>query len=134
VEATWTLNDDQQIDNGGRYAVNVDDKTCTLRISGCTRADAGEYRLVVHNAVGTDSAAVKLTVLDKPEAPVSQIGKNGINHNKLILKYSSVSPLWRMYSTKQPSFHVWNWIDINNNNLFNLGKPPALDGGALVTK
>lgn len=71
VEATWTHNDDQKLDNGGRYAILVDEKTVSLRISGCNRTDAGEYRLLVNNGVGTDAAVLKLTVMDKPEAPVT---------------------------------------------------------------
>jgi hypothetical protein len=76
VTSTWTLlnsnGEEQQLSDGGKYAIQVDDKTVSLRISGCTRADAGEYRILAHNAVGSDSATVKLTVMDKPEAPVQK--------------------------------------------------------------
>ena len=73
VTASWShtvQGETHKLEDGGRYAILVDEKTVSLRISGCTRADVGEYHIHVQNAVGTDAATVKLTVMDKPEPPV----------------------------------------------------------------
>ncbi|KAL3088858.1 hypothetical protein niasHS_009150 [Heterodera schachtii] len=97
VNATWQ-HGEQKIENGGRYAIIVDEKTVSLRISGATRADAGDYRLHVSNNVGSDTAVLKLTVMDKPEPPRFPVVENVLDEAAIL-----------------------SW------------KPPALDGGALVT-
>jgi len=73
VNSTWTalsFEEERQLSSGGRYALQTDEKIIQLRISDCTRADAGEYRIFANNSVGSDSAIIKLVVLDKPEPPV----------------------------------------------------------------
>jgi hypothetical protein len=117
VEATWSHND-ERLENGGRYAIDVDDKTVTLRISGCNRADAGEYRILAHNAVGNDSAVIKLTVMDKSEPPVSQ---QSWNLGLLIIIPKSIQR-FPVVENVLDEAAILSW------------KPPALDGGALVTK
>ncbi|CAK5074870.1 unnamed protein product [Meloidogyne enterolobii] len=101
VTSTWTalsFEEERQLSSGGRYALQTDEKIIQLRISDCTRADAGEYRIFANNSVGSDSAVIKLVVLDKPEPPRFPIVENVLDGAAIL-----------------------SW------------KPPALDGGALVT-
>uniref|UniRef100_A0A1I7S352 non-specific serine/threonine protein kinase n=1 Tax=Bursaphelenchus xylophilus TaxID=6326 RepID=A0A1I7S352_BURXY len=67
--ATWIKDNNNKLDNGGKYSINVDDRNVTLRISNVDRSDAGEYAVTLHNPVGSDHGEVKVTIADKPEPP-----------------------------------------------------------------
>lgn len=73
--ASW-YKDDEPISSGGKYSMETDDKFVVLRISNAAREDAGEYRVVAHNNVGSDSGSVRVTVADRPEAPRFPIVEN----------------------------------------------------------
>jgi hypothetical protein len=67
ITASWTK-DGQKLE-GSKYTTNVDDRAVSLRINNAEKADAGEYYCTIHNAAGTDSGMVKITVADRPEPP-----------------------------------------------------------------
>uniref|UniRef100_A0A7E4VU92 non-specific serine/threonine protein kinase n=1 Tax=Panagrellus redivivus TaxID=6233 RepID=A0A7E4VU92_PANRE len=73
--ATW-LKNGEKITEGGKYSISTDGNTTTLLISNSEREDAGEYRVVLHNEVGTDSGVVNVTVADKPDKPRFPIIQN----------------------------------------------------------
>uniref|UniRef100_A0AC34RIM6 Twitchin n=1 Tax=Panagrolaimus sp. JU765 TaxID=591449 RepID=A0AC34RIM6_9BILA len=66
--ATWMKNG-EKIESGSKYTMSSDGSSATLVINHAQREDAGEYRLVLHNEVGTDSGVVNVTIADKPDAP-----------------------------------------------------------------
>uniref|UniRef100_A0AC34GPF1 Twitchin n=1 Tax=Panagrolaimus sp. ES5 TaxID=591445 RepID=A0AC34GPF1_9BILA len=66
--ATWMKNG-EKIESGAKYSITTDGNTATLKINNSQREDAGEYRLVLHNEVGTDSGVVNVTIADKPDVP-----------------------------------------------------------------
>ncbi|KAK6747288.1 hypothetical protein RB195_000476 [Necator americanus] len=75
AESRWTR-DGEKIESGGRYTITTDDKFATLTISGATREDYGNYRVIVENSVGQDSATVSVVVADCPEPPRFPIVEN----------------------------------------------------------
>ncbi|WKY05591.1 hypothetical protein Q1695_006081 [Nippostrongylus brasiliensis] len=75
AESRWTK-DGEKIENGGRYEITTDDKFATLKISGTSREDFGQYRVTVENSAGQDSTALNITVADCPEPPRFPIVEN----------------------------------------------------------
>ncbi|ETN71918.1 fibronectin type III domain protein [Necator americanus] len=75
AESRWTR-DGEKIESGGRYTITTDEKFATLTISGATREDYGNYRVIVENSVGQDSATVSVVVADCPEPPRFPIVEN----------------------------------------------------------
>ncbi|KJH43663.1 fibronectin type III domain protein [Dictyocaulus viviparus] len=75
AESRWTK-DNEKIENGGRYTITADDKFAILEISNATREDHGQYKVVVENAVGQDSAVVAVNVADCPGPPRFPIVEN----------------------------------------------------------
>ncbi|GMT25440.1 hypothetical protein PFISCL1PPCAC_16735 [Pristionchus fissidentatus] len=74
--ARWSK-DGEKIETGGKYTVSTEDnKFAVLKISNATREDYGNYRVVVENSVGQDSASVTLTVADRPEPPRAPLVEN----------------------------------------------------------
>lgn len=69
ASATWTKNDETRVESGAKYTITTDDKCATLRIANAQRDDSGDYRLVLHNNVGSDSGSVAVHVADVPEPP-----------------------------------------------------------------
>ncbi|KAJ1363943.1 Twitchin [Parelaphostrongylus tenuis] len=75
AQSRW-MKGDEKIENGGRYTITTDDKFATLEISDATRDDFGQYRVIVENSVGQDSATVAVIVADCPEPPRFPIVEN----------------------------------------------------------
>ncbi|KAE9421213.1 hypothetical protein Angca_004091, partial [Angiostrongylus cantonensis] len=75
AQSRW-MKGDEKIENGGRYTITTDDKFAILEIADATREDYGQYRVIVENSVGQDSATVAVTVADCPEPPRFPIVEN----------------------------------------------------------
>lgn len=60
---------DEEIEPGAQFDIESDDRHTILTIRDATREDSGEYRLVVSNALGQDSASFNVSVSDRPEPP-----------------------------------------------------------------
>ncbi|KAK6110371.1 Fibronectin type III domain family protein [Brugia pahangi] len=74
-KAKWFKNA-EPISGSDKYKIITDDKFTTLIISNGTREDFGQYRVVVENNVGSDSATISLTVADRPDPPRFPIVEN----------------------------------------------------------
>lgn len=60
---------DEEIEPGAQFDIESDGRHTTLTIRDATREDSGDYRLVVKNALGEDSASFNISVSDRPEPP-----------------------------------------------------------------
>jgi len=60
---------DEEIEPSAQFDIESDGRHTTLTIRDATREDSGEYRLVVENALGKDSATFNISVSDRPEPP-----------------------------------------------------------------
>ncbi|OZC09937.1 hypothetical protein X798_03043 [Onchocerca flexuosa] len=66
----------EPISDSDKYKITTDDKFTTLTISNGARQDFGQYRVVVENSIGSDSATISLTVADRPDPPRFPIVEN----------------------------------------------------------
>lgn len=55
-----------------------------MTISNGTREDFGQYRVVVENNVGSDSANISLTVADRPDPPRFPIVENVLDEAAIL--------------------------------------------------
>uniref|UniRef100_A0A1I7VVS1 non-specific serine/threonine protein kinase n=1 Tax=Loa loa TaxID=7209 RepID=A0A1I7VVS1_LOALO len=81
--AKWFKNA-EPISNSDKYKITTDDKFTTLAISSGTREDFGQYRIVVENSIGSDSATISLTVADKPDPPRFPIVENVLDEAAIL--------------------------------------------------
>uniref|UniRef100_A0A0N5D1Z0 non-specific serine/threonine protein kinase n=1 Tax=Thelazia callipaeda TaxID=103827 RepID=A0A0N5D1Z0_THECL len=73
--AKWFKNNELLTDSD-KYKITTDERFTTLMISNGVREDFGQYRVVVENNIGSDSAALVLTVADRPDPPRFPIVEN----------------------------------------------------------
>lgn len=66
--ARW-FKGDEEIEPSAQFDIETDGRHTTLTIRDATREDSGQYRLVVKNALGEDSASFNISVSDRPEPP-----------------------------------------------------------------
>ena len=69
----WMKADGSDLEVSDRILIDDDDKSTMLTIKNAQREDTQEYSLVVKNDAGTKSAAVYVTVLDRPSQPIGPI-------------------------------------------------------------
>ncbi|KAL3982100.1 Fibronectin type III domain family protein [Acanthocheilonema viteae] len=82
-KAKWFKNA-ESISDSDKYKITTDDKFTTLTISNATREDFGQYRVVVENNIGSDSATISLTVADAPDPPRFPIVENVLDEAAIL--------------------------------------------------
>lgn len=65
---TWTREGDN-IESGGHFKVEAGDRHALLKIQNTEKFDRGSYVLTIENELGSDSAAIKIEICDRPEPP-----------------------------------------------------------------
>ncbi|MCP9266046.1 Twitchin [Dirofilaria immitis] len=73
--AKWFKNA-EQINDSDKYKITTDDRFTTLTILNGVRQDFGQYRIIVENNIGSDSATISLIVADRPDPPRFPIVEN----------------------------------------------------------
>lgn len=67
--AKWSI-EGEEISSEGNIKIDTDNFSTVLSINECTRNHTGTYLLTVANPAGTKTAALNVTVLDVPAAPI----------------------------------------------------------------
>lgn len=85
-EVTWSFKD-QPVESTDRMKVdNVDYKT-KFTVKRALRSDTGTYLITAKNESGTDTAEVKVTVLDRPSEPNGPLAISDVNKNGCTLQW-----------------------------------------------
>ena len=69
----WSNANGSKVVKNERISIDSDSKNTILTIKNAQRSDSQEYTLTVKNEAGTKSAAVHVTVLDRPSMPIGPI-------------------------------------------------------------
>ncbi|XP_033116214.1 twitchin-like [Anneissia japonica] len=83
----WTK-DDGPLRSDDHVRVNTNSVQTAATIASCERQDTGKYKLSVSNPFGTETAAVTLTVLDKPEPPEGPLEASKVFADHLTLSWN----------------------------------------------
>lgn len=104
---------DEEIEPSAQFDIESDGRHTTLTIRDATREDSGEYRLVVKNALGEDSASFQVSVSDRPEPPrFPQIEE--VESDAVVLKWKE--PIWdggsqiTQYVIEKRELPMTSWI------------------------
>lgn len=81
AEISWTFND-SPLESDERVRIQCEDYKTKFLVKRALRSDTGTYVITAKNVNGTDTAEVKVVVLDHPDAPrgpldVSNVTKDG---------------------------------------------------------
>uniref|UniRef100_A0A0N5A493 non-specific serine/threonine protein kinase n=1 Tax=Parastrongyloides trichosuri TaxID=131310 RepID=A0A0N5A493_PARTI len=66
--ATW-YKDGEKIESSNKYSMRMDEKSCYIKIYKATRDDFGEYKIVLHNEIGSADGQFNVIVADVPDSP-----------------------------------------------------------------
>ena len=126
-----------QFDNGGGYVGITAQTNTTLALNNLQTTNAGSYRIVASNVVGSASSAVTLTVLPAPAAPVAA---NQPYYNAVYTNHPWA--YWRLNETNNPtaldaptytaydySGHGFNSVYGNAVTVGNAGPQPPIYAG-----
>lgn len=87
----WSKNGVAISDNDSRYTIESACNVCTLEISACTLADAGQYKCHAENALGADETICVLQVeetrYDKPRALLREQGQLGSGRGESVNRF-----------------------------------------------
>uniref|UniRef100_A0AAF5DMX8 non-specific serine/threonine protein kinase n=1 Tax=Strongyloides stercoralis TaxID=6248 RepID=A0AAF5DMX8_STRER len=109
--ATWYKND-EKIEDSSKYSMRMDDKSCYLKINKTARDDYGEYKLVLHNEVGSAEGQFNVIVSDVPDMPRFPVIENMLDE-ALILSWKAPkldggSPILRYIVEKRENGGMWS--------------------------
>ncbi|XP_041477176.1 myosin light chain kinase, smooth muscle-like isoform X3 [Lytechinus variegatus] len=86
----WSKNR-KTVQENDRVRIDDTDTSTTLTVSKATHDDGGRYNLLVENDLGSDNAAIYVSVLDKPDPPVGKPIASNINRQSLTLSWTGSS-------------------------------------------
>ena len=87
-EVSWYAGDELIEDGKSISIVNLEGHT-KIVFNSITRANQGNYSLVIRNKSGEDSAKFSVTVIDKPEAPEGPL-QSSIEGNMVTLLWKKI--------------------------------------------
>lgn len=84
--AKWTI-EGEEIVSEGNTKIDTDNFSTVLSINECTRNHSGTYLLTVSNPAGTKTAALNVTVLDVPAAPIGPIDILEVTPDSMMIEW-----------------------------------------------
>lgn len=85
-KATWTINGDE-VFNDNRIKMETTDITSKFYNKSAKRSDLGTYTIYLHNSIGSDQASCRVTVVDRPSAPVGPLDISDITPDTCSLSW-----------------------------------------------
>ena len=82
----WTFRD-EQVSQDMRAKIVTEDHLIKFRMNDTKRSDTGVYTLTATNINGSDSATVRVTVLDVPSPPEGPLSTSEINRSSCTLRW-----------------------------------------------
>ncbi|XP_028306010.1 myosin-binding protein C, slow-type isoform X9 [Gouania willdenowi] len=112
----WMKGERVILDSGHRVRAETYGDQTSLTIEVTEREDTGNYKIVLQNEAGEDSAAIKIKVVDNPDAPeaplVAQVGGDWCSMAWEAPKYDGGSPILG-YFIERKKKQSSRWMRLN---------------------
>lgn len=84
--AKWSI-EGEEITSEGNIKIDTDNFSTVLSINECTRNHTGNYLLTVSNPAGSKNAALNVTVLDVPAAPIGPVNILEVTPDSMMIEW-----------------------------------------------
>lgn len=127
----WNRNDVPLFDNT-RLKITTDFPTTRFRIFDSARADTGTYTIVAKNDNGTDTATLRVEIIDVPSAPegplkTEEICKNGCTLRWKPPKDDGGAPV-ESYTVEKMDMDNMRWVPIGDTVQLSFRVPSLIEG------
>ncbi|XP_077868412.1 twitchin-like, partial [Saccoglossus kowalevskii] len=115
---TW-FKDNKPVSSKDRTTIDGTDEKALLTTVVAERGDTGTYKIQLENSQGTDTADIKVIVLDKPSAPQGPLTPSDVNRDSVTLTWKEPEDdgggLISAYVVEKKKVNEDTWIKVSNS-------------------